>query len=127
VGSEAINEMFSATVRRVDGRAIVEIVGELDLTSIEPLRAKLREALVEGVDTIEVDAAGVTFIDSVNLALLLAFQVNAPKEGRVFRVVAASEEFVRIVSVAGLGEALLPPPAEPTDPPEATDPSDSSD
>lgn len=103
-------DVFSTTIRRVDARSIVEITGELDLTTIEPLRATLREAIAEGVDTVELDTAGVTFIDSVNLAVLLAFQVNATKEGVALRVVAASDEFTRIVSLAGLAAALLPPP-----------------
>ena len=104
------DDVFSATIRRVDKRSIVEIAGELDLTTIEPLRAKLREAIVEGVDTVELDMTGVTFIDSVNLAVLLAFQVNAPKEGLALVVVAASDEVTRIVTLAGLADALLPPP-----------------
>ena len=106
--SSAGDDVFSVAIRRVDARTIVEITGELDLTTIEPLRAKLREAIAEGVDVVELDTTGVTFIDSVNLAVLLAFQVNAPKEGVALRVVAASDEFTRTVTLAGLDAALLP-------------------
>jgi anti-anti-sigma factor len=116
VGNEAPGSDFgddlelSVTSRREDSRAIVEIGGELDLTVLEPLKSKLREAITEGVDTIELDTTKVSYIDSVALAMILAFQVNGPKEGVQLRVVAASDEFARIVKLAGLDDALLPPP-----------------
>jgi anti-anti-sigma factor len=109
--TEESADELSVTIRRDSSRSIVAITGELDLTTIEPLRAKLREALAEGVDTVELDLSGVEFIDSVNLALLLAFQVNGAKEGLTFRVVAASDEFARVVTLSGLADSLLPPPA----------------
>jgi len=114
---------LSVTTRRDGARSIVVISGELDLTVLEPLRAKLSEAVAEGVDTVEVDTSGVSFIDSVALAMFLAFQVNLPKEGVTLRVVAASDEFARIVTLSGLADALLPP-ADPADPGNPADPTD---
>lgn len=115
--------MFSATSRREGSRAIVEIAGELDLTAVGPLTAALREAITEGVDTVDIDTTGVTFIDSRALAMFLAFQLNAPKEGVVMRMVATSPEFSRVAEVAGLGEDLLPTP-DPLDEPGDDDPAD---
>jgi anti-sigma B factor antagonist len=123
VGSEATDEsptgeaqpdaylggdVFSVTSRREGSRSIIEIHGELDLHAIEPLKAKVREALADGVDTVELDTAGVTYMDSVVLAMFLAFQVNVPKEGAELRFVAVSDEFSRIVTLAGLDGTLLP-------------------
>jgi anti-anti-sigma factor len=113
--------MFSATSRREGSRAIVEIAGELDLTAVEPLTAALREAITEGVDTVDLDTTGVTFIDSRALAMFLAFRLNAPKEGVAMRMVATSDEFARVAEVAGLGEDLLPAPEPPEDPDEDED------
>lgn len=103
------NNVFSVSSERIDSRSVVRIGGELDLTVTEPLKAALREAVADGVDTVEIDATEVSFVDSVGLALLLAFQVNAPKEGLTFRVVGASKQFAHVVKLAGLDDALLPP------------------
>jgi anti-anti-sigma factor len=123
VGSEATDEsptgdapaddylggdVFSVTSRREGSSAIIEIYGELDLHAIEPLKAQVREALAAGVDTVELDTTGVTYMDSVVLAMFLAFQVNVPKEGAELRFVAVSDEFSRIVTLAGLDDTLLP-------------------
>ena len=103
-------QLFSARTRRDGSRVAVEIAGELDLTAVEPLTATLREAITDGVDTVDLDTTGVTFIDSRALAMFLAFRLNAPKEGVAMRMVAASEEFARVATVAGLEEDLLPQP-----------------
>ena len=100
-------EVFSATSRRDGSRVTVAIAGELDLTTVEPLKAALREAMTEGVDTVELDTAGVTFIDSRALAMFLAFQINGPKEGVALRIVKASDAFARVATVAGLDGELL--------------------
>src|SRR5688572_5467301 len=64
---------FSTSCRRDGNRSVVEVAGELDLSTVEPLKATLREAVAEGVERVEIDASRVTFIDSVALAMLLAF------------------------------------------------------
>jgi anti-anti-sigma factor len=98
---------FTASIRREGSRAIVEIGGELDLTTVEPLSDALREAVEGDVETVDLDTAGVTFIDSRALAMFLAFQLNGPKEGVKLRIVAASEAFARVASLAGLEADLL--------------------
>jgi anti-anti-sigma factor len=112
-GNDLGGDAFSATTERRESGALVTIKGELDLTTLEPVKATLRSAFAdadpETQDTVDIDASGVTYIDSLTLALLLAFQVNGPKEGVALRVVAASDEFAHTVTLAGLGDALLPP------------------
>jgi anti-anti-sigma factor len=108
-------EVFSVASRREGARAVIEIDGELDLHAIEPLKAKVREALAAGVEIVELDASGVTYLDSVVLAMFLAFQVNVPKEGAELRFVAVSPEFARIVTLAGLEDTLLPAADAPAD------------
>ena len=118
---------FSATSRRDGNRAIVAIAGELDLSTVEPLTATLRDAITEGVDTVELDTTGVTFIDSRALAMFLAFQLNGPKEGVALRMVAASEEFARVATLAGLDYDLLPDGDMPDSEADADDSDDESD
>jgi len=107
-GNAPDDDLFSATSRRDGARAIVEIAGELDLSTVEPLTAKLRDAIVDGIDTVDLDTTGVTFLDSRALAMFLAFQINGPKEGVAVRIVAASDEVVRVAKLAGLETVLLP-------------------
>jgi anti-anti-sigma factor len=94
--------LLSVSSQRHGSRAAVEISGELDLSGTEMLKTKLREVITDEVDTVEIDA-------SVGLTLLLAFRLNATKSGVAFRVVAASDQYVRVVRLAGLDTELLPP------------------
>jgi stage II sporulation protein AA (anti-sigma F factor antagonist) len=50
---------------------VVHPVGEVDYSSLEPLREALLDARVAGVRKIVVDLAEVTFLDSQGLAVIL--------------------------------------------------------
>lgn len=50
---------------------VVRPEGEIDYSSLEPLRQALLDARVAGVDEIVVDLADVTFFDSQGLAVIL--------------------------------------------------------
>lgn len=113
--------LLSVSSQRHGSRAVVEISGELDLSGTETLKTKLREVITDDVDTVEIDTSGLSFIDSVGLTLLLAFRLNATKSGVAFRVVAASDQYVRVVRLAGLDTELLPPELVSEETPEAPD------
>jgi stage II sporulation protein AA (anti-sigma F factor antagonist) len=50
---------------------VVHPVGEVDYSSLEPLREALLDARVAGVHEIVVDLSEVTFLDSLGLAVVL--------------------------------------------------------
>ncbi|MFD3875888.1 STAS domain-containing protein [Streptomyces sp. NPDC058623] len=54
-----------------DGLRVVQCAGELDLTSLAPLRTVCDTAVAAGIDRLVLDVRGVTFGDSTFLNLLL--------------------------------------------------------
>lgn len=99
------------STRVADGRAVVEINGELDLSGTHTVGTAVRGLLESSlsVERIEVDAARVAFVDSSGLHLLLDLRARAAARDVAFEVVAASDMFRRVVGMAGVAEMLLPP------------------
>lgn len=89
-----------------DGRAVVELVGELDLDGVDTLLAAVREHLDNAVTAVELDAEALTFIDSAGLHAVLSAQTAAHRAGVTFRVVSLSPQLSRVVALTGLAEVL---------------------
>jgi anti-sigma B factor antagonist len=100
--------VLSISSRRSGSRAVIEIDGELDMQGTAPLKAELQKVLANAVDLVEIDASRVRFVDSAGLTALLAVQADATNAGMGFRVAAASDQFTRVVNLAGLDDVLLP-------------------
>lgn len=85
-------------VRREDGAAVVALVGEFDLASIEVARSALEQALEDKPTEVTIDLRGLSFIDSSGISFLLLaaredgasrlrfLPSEAPSVRRVFRV-----------------------------------------
>jgi len=97
--------LFVATVD-APGHCVLE--GELDLASVEALRAALEQAFLESSD-IEVDVAGVHFVSSPVLTELLRFQIRAAAEKRQMRLVHLSAPVEKILDLLDLRELLAEP------------------
>ncbi|GFH38161.1 STAS domain-containing protein [Streptomyces pacificus] len=115
---------FTVVVRQGPeaGIVVVEVTGELDHDTAEPLRSALREAVAGGARRIVVDCAELRFCDSTGLNVLLRARLAAqagearvelaalrPQVARMLAVTGAAPIFPRYAS---LGEALAPPPQE---------------
>lgn len=100
--------VLSISSRRSGSRATIEIDGELDMEGTERLKAELRKVLTDTIEVVEVDARKVRFVDSAGLTALLAIQAETTDAGATFRVASASDQFARVVNLAGLGDVLLP-------------------
>ena len=102
-------ELDSAVVLELDGqRATVVLRGEVDL-DVEPLivEAIRRTARLQDLAVIEVDATGVTFMDSSGLRALILGREEAASRGLEFSVrITADGQVARVVALTGLDEAL---------------------
>lgn len=78
------------------------LVGELDLSTIDPL--KLRLELVEREDpkTMVIDLSRVTFMDSMGLGILLSHRLRAKQAGRGFVLVAGPDEVQAVFDITGV-------------------------
>ena len=85
-----------------DGVPHLELVGELDLSTVDPL--KLRLELVEREDppTIVVDLRRVTFMDSMGLGILVSHRLRARQGGRRLVLVPGPEHVQQLFDVTGM-------------------------
>lgn len=85
---------------------LVSVVGEIDVSSVGGLRAALSRLLVDGDVHLLLDLAGVTFMDSAGLGVLVGIQ----KQARMFRgslaIVAPSRPVRRILELTSLDKVF---------------------
>ncbi len=84
-----------------DGAYVIAPEGELDLVSIEPVRAQLAAALASGATTVVFELERVTFLDSSALALFAYSLRHAPTTLRN-----PSGIVRRVLSQTGLDHAM---------------------
>lgn len=84
--------------------ATLKVTGEIDAHSAPELHAALAEGH-DGGDTV-VDMAGVDFIDSSGLRVLLEAHAAAEAEGRQLIIAEASLAVKRLVEISGLDSHL---------------------
>jgi stage II sporulation protein AA (anti-sigma F factor antagonist) len=104
------------------GVVVLELTGELDHDTAEPLRTALDDAIASGARRILVDCAELLFCDSTGLNVLLRARLAAqdtearvelaalrPQVARMLAITGAGAVFPRYAS---LGEALADPRQE---------------
>ena len=79
--------------------AVIEVSGEMDIFGVSRLRERLDAVLSQGARNIVLDLGGITFIDSVSLAAIVAARRRMGDEGRV--VIATSHPYVLLILEAG--------------------------
>jgi len=72
---------LAVVVRQVDGHSVVTLDGEVDIFSVNHVRAALDDVLIDGASMVIVDLSAVHFMDSSGLGAL----VRARKKARVLR------------------------------------------
>jgi anti-sigma B factor antagonist len=96
-------------VDRIDGDvAVVDVLGEHDLTTAPKLSQRLDSLLGEGLGIV-VDLSGATFIDSSVLAALLAASHGAGERGSGFAVAVpadGADGVRRVIEVTGLDQVV---------------------
>jgi anti-sigma B factor antagonist len=94
--------------RGPDDVCVVRVVGEVDISHEEELRAELRRAVSSDAPGIVVDLTECEFIDSSGIRALLLSREAQDGDGDAggFAVAASSEQILRILSVMGLDKAI---------------------
>jgi anti-sigma B factor antagonist len=80
---------------------VLHVSGELDLSCVEAARAAFDQSVTDAAERVELDLAGLDFLDSSGLSLFIELARRLP-----VTIVAASEPVRRIIGVTGLGETL---------------------
>ncbi len=85
----------------VDGPFVL-LRGEVDLARRDDVRRALQQATAAGAGAgVTVDLAGVTFLDSAGLSILLRARTDAVRAGSGLHVVAMSKPVHRLLEMTG--------------------------
>ena len=84
-----------------DGVPHLELVGELDLSTANPLKLRLELIEREEPTTIVVDLRRVTFMDSIGLGILLAHLLRGRKVGRELVLVQGPQQIQDLFELTG--------------------------
>ena len=98
----ALAPLTVSTARFGTDSYVVSVSGELDLATADPVEAELRAAWDAGGRRIVVDLVGLTFLDSVGLAILTKEAKRARADGGEFVVVSDDPRIVRVFEITGL-------------------------
>ncbi|GAA4808772.1 STAS domain-containing protein [Streptomyces ziwulingensis] len=92
-------------------RALITLVGEIDLDSVSSLRTSLERCLRDGIRTLDVDLAAVAFCDVSGLDAFLHAARRATVAGGALRLHHPPTGLVRMLDITGCGPLLLGPPS----------------
>jgi len=112
---DRLPEPFSCDVQSGDGHVRVVPRGEIDLASVDELKARLAELRERGSDRVILDLGEVTFMDSTGLRLVLGWDEEARRDGIDFALMPGQPVVQRLFEVTGLLDRLtfVEPPTRP--------------
>jgi anti-sigma B factor antagonist len=96
-----MDEALTIEVRHEQGCVIVAAAGEIDISTVIPLRERLFEVAASGAPLV-VDMEQVSFIDSVGLAVLVGAGKRAAAHGGSLQVACALPKIRQLVRLTGL-------------------------
>ena len=89
------------------GQSVLALTGELDIDSVGAVREKLQQRLAaERPQALTVDLAGLTFIDSSGLGLLIEIRRLTLSADISFAMVNVASGPARVIAIAGLTETF---------------------
>lgn len=102
--------MVTPFVVEVTGAAATPTVvvrGEVDVATSPKLRAELSALVTSGARVITLDFAGVSFVDSSGLGVLVGTYKRMCDDDRSIRIVSAQPSVRKVFEITGLEAALL--------------------
>ncbi|MGR4881153.1 STAS domain-containing protein [Streptomyces sp. LARHCF249] len=96
----ADNERFTVAVQTVDGAVVLELAGELDHDTAQPLREALDAAACRG-SRLLVDLTGLGFCDSTGLNVLLQSRLTALEAGGSVELAGLRGSVARMFRITG--------------------------
>ena len=97
-----VQEQLSIATRVEGPVARVHLVGELDVNTAPLVADELTNVVAEGVTSVVVDVAELTFVDSTGLRAILAGREKLQAEGATLVLEGASGVVERVLDMTGL-------------------------
>ncbi len=103
---------FEAQVRRHDGMAVIDLHGEINGNAEEALNKAYAEAAALQPGSILLNFAGVDYINSTGIALIVGLLAQARKTGRRLLTSGLSPHYVEIFKITRLADFMSIHPDE---------------
>jgi anti-sigma B factor antagonist len=93
---------FSISTRSEGAYTIVEVVGELDVSTAERLRERLAELIANGNYHLVADLQDLDFLDSTGLGVLVGGRQRVYPHDGSFQLVCTRQRVLNILALTGL-------------------------
>jgi anti-sigma B factor antagonist len=93
---------LSVVTRREGVRTVISVTGEIDVYTAPTLRERLNELVAEGEYNLVVDMAGVDFLDSTGLGVLVGGLKRARSHDGTLQLVCDQEKILKVFRITGL-------------------------
>lgn len=103
---------FHASVRRVDGLAVIDLFGEIDGFAETALDAAYETAEGENTPSVLLNFSGVNYMNSTGIALIVGLLARARKSRRQLRTTGLSEHYQEIFNITRLSDFMTVYPTE---------------
>ena len=89
--------------KQIDGVTILDFVGRITLgDESNQVRIKIKEVLGKGKSQIVLDLAGVSYIDSAGLGMLMAGYASAQNQGATLKLANLTKKFHELLNITRL-------------------------
>ena len=95
--------LLRGVLTRVDDRAVYALSGDIDLVTSEDLLARVRQ-IADGATPLDLDLAGVGFMDSTGLRSLFHLHDIATARGGRLRLLHPSDRIMRLLELTGTAD-----------------------
>ena len=93
---------LSVVTRREGVRTVISVTGEIDVYTAPTLRERLNELVADGEYNLVVDMAGVDFLDSTGLGVLVGGLKRARSHDGTLQLVCDQEKILKVFRITGL-------------------------
>ena len=90
----------------IDGTAVIELEGELDLAGANALEEELATPEVDATGAVVLDLRAVSFMDSSGLRVIAVTLQDAQERGRRFALVPGAAQVMRVFDITRMRERL---------------------
>lgn len=101
------SEFAVEVVSRNGQRVVVRVKGEVDLATAPALEQRLNELVDEGARQISVDLAGLEFMDTTGLSVLVRVQQRLQGDDGRILLLSPNASVQKTLEITGLDRALL--------------------
>jgi anti-sigma B factor antagonist len=98
---------LTVSSRQEGEHTVISVSGEIDVYTAPSLRERLNELVAAGCYDLIVDLAGVEFLDSTGLGVLVGGLKRVRSNDGTLRLVCAQEKILKVFRITGLTKVFL--------------------